>query len=451
MAPVPSFRDVAADVANGGLEAVKAALKEQPELAKTSEAYDEVMETVGDDDYDIAMAPVVGTLLGVAAKNSRHELVELLLGVGADANAPETVQWESGAALDKRLPLELAVWSGSAESVALLLKHGAKVDVVTAADGEKETPLEEATSRGLTEIVSALLGALKKTEETRLSAERMSQLLVRAIQAQSKETVELLLDHGADVNGGGSSGSQLVPLRTAARYRSPEIVSLLLSRGAEANEHTLSGVEDDDDATSLLQLAASAKGQLAEWADVPGLPDVERDWRRQLQAKHTELIKVLVASDTLKVEPGSLGHCLDLFRRFDLNANGEIEREELMKVLQHLDGDGSTSWTEERVDQLLKAADANRDGKIQLQEFLTYVFGESDSNSSASEVRKSMDKSAAKAKSEEKEEKKDEKKEEKKEEQKEEKKEEEKEAKSEEKEEEKAKSEEKEEEKAEKS
>jgi len=209
--------------------------------------------------------------------------------------------------------------------------------------------------------------------------------------------VELFLDCGADANGGGGGGSSsssaggVAPLRVAARHRSPEIVSLLIARGAEANASTLAGAVEDGSPSSLLELAASAKGQLAEWADAPGLPEIERDWRKQLQAKHEELIKVLVASDCLKVEPGSLGHCLDLFRRFDLNADGVIERSELQRVLQHIDG-GDSRWTEKRIDQLIEAADANKDGKIQLEEFLAFVFGGSDQTKpGADEVRAALE------------------------------------------------------------
>jgi len=123
------------------------------------------MGTVGDDDCQIAMAPVVGTLLTVAAKHGRGDIAALLLQANADANTAEVVQWQSGASPEKRTPLELAVWSGNVEAVSVLLESGAEVAAVFRkpdSSSGQATPMEEATARGLTDIAQLLLRAMEK-------------------------------------------------------------------------------------------------------------------------------------------------------------------------------------------------------------------------------------------------------------------------------------------------
>eukprot|EP00928_Gymnodinium_smaydae_P029859 TRINITY_DN22370_c0_g1_i3.p1 TRINITY_DN22370_c0_g1~~TRINITY_DN22370_c0_g1_i3.p1 ORF type:complete len:624 (+),score=150.37 TRINITY_DN22370_c0_g1_i3:153-2024(+) len=68
----------------------------------------------------------------------------------------------------------------------------------------------------------------------------------------------------------------------------------------------------------------------------------------------------------------------ELFRSFDLNGNGLIERSELIAVLQALD---PTVWTDDRVDRLLKAADTDGDGLIDAEEFLAWVLAPSEDQS----------------------------------------------------------------------
>eukprot|EP00929_Paragymnodinium_shiwhaense_P109747 TRINITY_DN7625_c0_g1_i1.p1 TRINITY_DN7625_c0_g1~~TRINITY_DN7625_c0_g1_i1.p1 ORF type:complete len:1111 (-),score=315.09 TRINITY_DN7625_c0_g1_i1:211-3543(-) len=63
---------------------------------------------------------------------------------------------------------------------------------------------------------------------------------------------------------------------------------------------------------------------------------------------------------------------LEQFSRFDHNRDGVVERADLADVLKHLDG---RFWTDERVDEALKAADANQDGKIHLDDFVQWIFG----------------------------------------------------------------------------
>ncbi|CAK9007883.1 unnamed protein product [Durusdinium trenchii] len=64
---------------------------------------------------------------------------------------------------------------------------------------------------------------------------------------------------------------------------------------------------------------------------------------------------------------------LNAFKRFDQDGSGCISREELGTVLQSLNPD---DWDSERIDELLAEADSSGDGKLQIQEFLKWIFAE---------------------------------------------------------------------------
>merc|ERR1712048_271926 len=123
-----------------------------------------------------------------------------------------------------------------------------------------------------------------------------------------------------------------------------------------------------------LTAAASASAHWEAYVE-NATPGLERDWRASMQKQHVQLVQMLLDSGALKVAPGSLDHVMSLFQQFDQNGDGAISKEELVNVLQLLD-DGS--WTEERIEGLLEAADLNRDSKIQFGEFITWVFGSDD-------------------------------------------------------------------------
>jgi hypothetical protein len=66
---------------------------------------------------------------------------------------------------------------------------------------------------------------------------------------------------------------------------------------------------------------------------------------------------------------------LDQFHRLDLNSDGVIDHAELASMLKHLD---SAVWSEKLIDQLLLKVDTNKDGLIDLDEFVAWVFGGQD-------------------------------------------------------------------------
>jgi len=62
----------------------------------------------------------------------------------------------------------------------------------------------------------------------------------------------------------------------------------------------------------------------------------------------------------------------DVFKNLDKTGDGTLQRKDLLLVLSQLDT--SQRWTENRIDKLLKGANLERDGKIQLDEFLQWIF-----------------------------------------------------------------------------
>jgi len=368
-----SFADAASAVSRGDSDAVQAILRASPGLAGEEDAYDEVMEQVDGPSGGIAMAPVVGTLLHLASKYGRLDIARMLLDAGAEVNRTETVHWHD-ADTERRTPLHLSIWSGSTEMVDLLVQRGADINQKSGPPVSARSPLEEATTRGLTDIARSLLASPAAKEA--VASGELDALLLRAIQAQSKDTVQLLLESKAQVNQTAAGGAS--PLHVAARQNSADIVGLLISHGADASN-------EDGECSPLVSVAANAKIQFAEWvAAAPEGP--QRDWRLKMQDQQLDLVKVLVDSGALQAAPSSLRHVLDLFRALDTNQNGTIEREELIMVLGALD---SAKWTEERVDKLMRTADGNRDGKINLEEFLKWIFGSN--NGSTAELVPAVD------------------------------------------------------------
>lgn len=61
------------------------------------------------------------------------------------------------------------------------------------------------------------------------------------------------------------------------------------------------------------------------------------------------------------------------FQRFDQDGSGYITGEELTKVLQSLEPD---DWDNDRVAELLASADSSGDGKLQVGEFIKWIFAE---------------------------------------------------------------------------
>jgi ankyrin repeat protein len=111
-------------------------------------------------------------------------------------------------------PLLRAAKAQDAASIKLLLEHGAIVDLPT--------------SQGMTPMVAASgIG----------SSDRDSRGSYRAIDIQERAiaSLDLLIQHGANVNG--AAGRQLqFPLQGAAMWGWPKVVAYLLEKGAKVND-----------------------------------------------------------------------------------------------------------------------------------------------------------------------------------------------------------------------
>lgn len=75
---------------------------------------------------------------------------------------------------------------------------------------------------------------------------------------------------------------------------------------------------------------------------------------------------------TLRMDAKTNRHIGDCFRRFDVDGDGVVTRQELASVMRKLD---PQVWTNDRIDRLLATVDSNGDGRIQYDEFVHWVMG----------------------------------------------------------------------------
>jgi ankyrin repeat protein len=119
------YTPVFADATAGNVEAVKAALKNDPSLIKAT-GWENT------------------TLLHTAIEQNHYELAQMLLDDGADVNATTT---------DRLTPLHMAGQNGNTNIVNLLIDRNAKINAV---DSEGWTPLDRAMKWGHPEAVDLL-------------------------------------------------------------------------------------------------------------------------------------------------------------------------------------------------------------------------------------------------------------------------------------------------------
>jgi len=189
------------------------------------------------------------TALHIAARFSKSHAVELLLGAGAETNVT---------AYNKFTPLHVCT---TPESAKLLIEHGAKTDAV---DAWGNTPLQKAAQLGRKELCEAMISSGAKLDL--LSAIYLGKLddvremitdnpdVVKehvgtsdlwgnntpigvAASKGDKELVNLLIENGADVNGGTNRPNvgTYTPICNAVWGKHHEIVELLLKHGAKTD------------------------------------------------------------------------------------------------------------------------------------------------------------------------------------------------------------------------
>ncbi|WP_312847683.1 ankyrin repeat domain-containing protein, partial [Streptomyces sp. WAC08241] len=167
-----------------------------------------------------------------AAEDGEAAVVARSPSAGVGADAPNTA---------RRTALDLAAREGHAETVRLLLAAGADPQQQTGEYAES-TPLCQAAVHGHTEVVRVLLDAGAPT----CAQGRMGHVpLVLAATSGDQghpQTVDLLLDHGTDID---AVMKDRTSLEWAALFGQVQMVRHLLTRGAtptgkalgEAHEH----------------------------------------------------------------------------------------------------------------------------------------------------------------------------------------------------------------------
>jgi ankyrin repeat protein len=219
-----------------------------------------------------------GTVLTRAAENGNLDLVKVLLDRKADVNAPAG------------FPLQIAAGEGHLEVVQELLQHGADVNACTTNEAfPPGTALQAACEAGKVEIVELLL---QRNANPNLGGGPHAYPIVAAAERGEAQLVEALIKAKAEVNvfGGFDGIHRSTPLINAAAYLPKESLELLLQAGADIN---LSDTEGD---TALI--VAAAKGDkdcvaclLAQGADIMHSNDSDLNAiQAALSEKYRELV-----------------------------------------------------------------------------------------------------------------------------------------------------------------
>lgn len=165
-----------------------------------------------------------GTALQAAAVYGHQDIIKLLLDHGALVNTENVGRYGSA--------LQAACWFNDDDVVTLLIDHGADVN---AAGGMYGFPIIAATDEAMQINVGILVdrGADVNVRDIR---DEKAPLLVLAGFTLGKETLELLLDHGADIESADDDGTTV--LISVADSNDKESLEMLLGRGA--NIHAVS-------------------------------------------------------------------------------------------------------------------------------------------------------------------------------------------------------------------
>ena len=169
-----------------------------------------------------------------AAKSGALEQIQHLVVKGADVNA-RTIRGET--------PLMVAAIAGNGEIVNYLLQRGADINAQSTSG---LTALHAAAYTGETEIVLLLVtrGAAVNDSSNRFGTTP----LILATEENHIETVDSLLEHGADINAVEVNGFNAT---SKAGWREQwEVLKLLLARGAVCQPVDIAGQWLYDECTS---------------------------------------------------------------------------------------------------------------------------------------------------------------------------------------------------------
>ncbi len=165
------------------------------------------------------------TALSLAAQNDHYDVVQFLLEKGAEVNAPDMV-------------LDNVVYP---DVVKLLLDHGADIKAV---DSSGETALNQAARDGNFAVVKLLLE--KGADPNTVAPNGEAVLFQAAIFGKDKETVEILLDKGANANFKNKNRTGATVLHVLSTYSPREedlnMMKVLIEKGADVNVRAKRGL-----------------------------------------------------------------------------------------------------------------------------------------------------------------------------------------------------------------
>lgn len=198
------------------------------------------------------------------------QLMEELLSGGRDPDLVESKGFT---------PLHIAAAKGSRECVLLLLKYGADVNKK---DEDGHTPLWEAIAGKHRSIAKLLY-----ENGARFDSESEGNFLCLAAQRNDLDAMMELLKYGADINATNHQG--LTALHVAIMQERPETVNFLLQNGAdidkpdtegqtpraliETNQQLFAAIKDPcktfelDHKTQILESLVRGKGSMQSWED----------------------------------------------------------------------------------------------------------------------------------------------------------------------------------------
>lgn len=186
----------------------------------------------------------------VAAATGELEIISILLSAGADPNVVGKLQETPLMVLLRRAAFEKTDWQRYLKAVKLLLKHGA--DPALTPSGNAPLSLAIATQRH--EFVQAIVEAGGKTMAEPQQYIFETLWLAKAPAQEVEKIAELLLAHGARLDGVGEFGEGL--LATAA-HNTPYMVPWLVAHGLDnVNQRNSTGFTPIMYAADMGQAAA---------------------------------------------------------------------------------------------------------------------------------------------------------------------------------------------------
>lgn len=266
-----------------------------PLYQASAEGWAAIVQLLMERGADTSVAELNGPMpLHVACHNGDQTVVRLLLNGGADANA---------IGLDET-PLQAACSRGTEEIVQLLIEHGAEVN---STEGRYGTALQAACEARHENPATVKLLLESEADPTIDGRGPIHPALHLAAGSGKEITVQLLLDHGVNINSLGSSKWSGTALMVASLYGRDAMVDFLIARGA--NVHATSTHEVNaivaaagwagGESTLQLLFSHGARFHKGDWEGLEGLSERKRKmlddvYEEVKDIKQEEMIPILL-------------------------------------------------------------------------------------------------------------------------------------------------------------